>query len=201
METGGPRLGLAGHGVGEGCGGGQRKRLGRRAEACGPRAAVRTLAASLAGRVLSQGDLLFEHHSVACRFVVGGGGEVPGTLRDPHGMAPSMSVLDGSFWLLCLAPPSPTPACRAGPACCLFVRPGLGPEAAAARLSRARSWGVSQGKGGVLGWRGWPPKWGAHLCASSTPRAFALAQAKQNWKPRGSLVCVGLAAHICPDLL
>lgn len=120
--------------MGEGCGGGQRKRLGRRAEAPGPRAAVRTLAASLAGRVLSQGDLLFEHHSAACGFVVGGGGEVPGTLRDPHGMAPSMSVLDGSFWLLCLAPPSPTPACRAGPTCCLFVRPGLGPEAAARKV-------------------------------------------------------------------
>lgn len=209
METCGPRATAAGgpwHGGGV-RGGWIEERAYR------PRAVVRTLVASLAGRGLSRWDLLFEHTQLPAGSVVGEG--VPGhsgsqvSCGGPWGLCgawpPSrdgpLRVCAGRQhpWLLRPAPPSATSTCGGGPACCCFVGPGLGPEAAAPRLSRAGAGEVSCGKGGVLGRRGWAPKWGAHLCILCTPREFALAHSKRNWKPKRCVVWVRLPAPICSD--
>lgn len=80
-----------------------------------------------------------------------------------------------------------------------FVRPGLGLEAAALGVPRARPWGSPAGREGCWeGCSGFQPGEPAFLC-QPTLRTFPQVQSKQNWKSKRSVVCVWPPAHVCPD--
>lgn len=101
VETCGPRATAAG---GPWHGGGVRgAEWGIEERAYRPRAAVRTLVASLAGRGLSWWDLLFEHHSAACRKRGWRGGT--GTLREPGELWGPVGPLRGLASLMGRPPP------------------------------------------------------------------------------------------------